>query len=161
MTAPPARRIAPLLGAVALTVGLLLMPLTARADIIDTVLGIVAPEYAEAKSVIECIVNKGSFNESVAKGCIEQEAKKQSKQLIPGDPKLKSIVDTVLAAKDGDWVRVLDLVTTPEGLKTIACSVLQGGAVKEILCGSRCSRSRNLFSNQCYRQSNQATGGRL
>lgn len=128
-----ARRVTQTLGVIALTSGLLLVPAVARADIIDTVLGIVAPEYAEAKTVIQCIINKGSFNESVAKACIEEQAKK----LVASDPKLKSIVDTVLAAKAGDWVRVVEIVGT-DGLKTVVCSgvVSVGGAVKDLVCGA-------------------------
>jgi hypothetical protein len=125
-----------LLAAAAVWGAMLLTPLTARADLIDTVLGIVAPEYAEAKTIIQCIVNKGSFNESVAKTCIEEQAKAQSKKLVASDPKLKSIVDIVFAAKAEEWVQVLELVHT-DGLHTVVCSsVSVGGAVKDLVCGS-------------------------
>lgn len=130
-------RLRPIAMIAAWVVLMLAAPVTARgADLIDTVLGIVAPEYAEAKTIIQCIVDKGSFNESVAKTCIEDLAKAQSKKLVASDPKLKSIVDIVFAAKAGEWVQVLELVGT-DGLHTVVCSsVSVGGAVKDLVCGS-------------------------
>ena len=116
---------------------LLLCALPVRADLLDTVIGVVAPSYAEYRSAIDCIVDKGTFNEAVAKACAEQAALAQGKQFVASDPKLKSIVDTVLAAKAGNWVRVLELVGT-DGLKTVVCSgaVGMGGAVSDLVCGS-------------------------
>lgn len=118
-------------------IALLFLSLPLRADLLDTVLSILAPDYIEAKEVIACIVNKGSVDEVVAKACIEQYATQQGKQMVANDPKLKSIVDTVIAAKAGQWVRVLEIVGT-DGLKTVVCSgaVSVGGAVKDLICGS-------------------------
>ncbi len=126
----------PLVLAVAAIV-LLSLSTPARADLLDTVLGILAPDYVEAKGVIACVIKQGTFNEAVAKACIEQQAKAQAKKLVPGDPKLKSIVDTVFAAKSGDWVRVVELLGT-DGLKTVVCSgaVSVGGPVKDLVCGA-------------------------
>jgi hypothetical protein len=130
MLRPTLRRAIPGLAA-------LLCAAPAHADLLGTVIGIVAPDYVEAKVVIECIVDKGSVDEKIAKACIEQVAKAQGKQLVASDPKLKSIVDTALAANAGDWVRVLEIVGT-DGLKTVVCSgaVSVGGAVKDLVCGS-------------------------
>ncbi len=118
-------------------IGLFSLSAPAHADLLDTVLGILAPDYVEAKGVIACIVNQGTFNEAMAKACIAQQAKAQSKKLVPSDPKLKSIVDTVFAAKNGDWVRVVELLGT-DGLKTVVCSgvVSVGGPVKDLVCGT-------------------------
>ncbi len=125
------------LRALALGFALLLAALPARADLVDTVLGIVAPDYLEYKTVISCIVDKGTLDDTVAKACVAQAGKEQGKQLVASDPKLKSIVDTVLAANAGQWVRVLEIVGT-DGLKTVVCSgaVGVGGAVTSLVCGS-------------------------
>jgi hypothetical protein len=116
---------------------LLLCALPAHANLAKTVIGILAPDYADSLAVIECIVDKGSLNETVAKACVEKAADAQTKKIVASDPKLKSIVDTVLAANAGDWMRVLEIVGT-DGLKTVVCSgaLGVGGAVSDLVCGS-------------------------
>ncbi len=97
--------------------GLSFTPPAARADTLDDVLDVmitykvVDPAVGDAREMLRCLVN----NNGDATACFnlpteaEKQAGKAAGKFMPDDPKIRAIIDLVLAAKDKKWFTVLEL----------------------------------------------------
>ncbi len=129
-----------LIGVVAM-LALYIAPQPARAaDAVDIILdvlvtgGVVDPVFKEAKTAVQCLAAKGGINPQSLQECAEESANAQAMAVVNGNPKLKTVIDVVLAVSKKQWVTVLELVGT-DGTRVIVCGVLPGGAVKDLFCG--------------------------
>ena len=110
----------------------------ARADtldiIVDIVLNAIDPALIEAKPLVKCIASGNTVN-----GCNEQFIKdhlnNSAAKSMPSDPKITLIINVVNAAKDNEWIRILDL-TNLDLMLDITCDLgMTGtGPVKDFVC---------------------------
>lgn len=110
----------------------------ARADTLDKVLqvlhtaGLVDGAVVDAKPLIECLIGGGAPTECAAR----IPAPSVGSALSGGDPKVKLVVDIVIAAQQRRWLDVLELTGT-DVLAQVACNAgfPTGGPVKDFICG--------------------------
>lgn len=130
--------------AAALLAGLLLVPVTARADTLDPLLdilvkaGVVDGAVKDAKPLIACLITKKSAAACVnVKSLAEQQGKQAIKKFTPSDPAIVATIEIVQAAYASDWIKVLE-VTGADLLVQIACKagLSSGGPLKGFICGS-------------------------
>ncbi|MBK8066293.1 MAG: hypothetical protein IPK27_01305 [Rhodanobacteraceae bacterium] len=121
----------------ALALGLAPMP-SARADTLDQVLqilhtaGLVDGAVVDAKPLVQCLIEGGSA--STCAGRVAAPA--VGSALSAADPKVRLVVDLVLAAQQRRWIDVLELTGT-DVLAQVACTAgfPAGGPVKDFICG--------------------------
>lgn len=129
----------PRLGSLLLALLLVCAPFVpARADTLDKMLqilhtaGLVDGAVVDAKPLIECLIDGGSPTACAAR--IPTPA--VGSALSGGDPKVKLVIDLVLAAQQRRWLDVLELTGT-DVLAQVACNagLPTGGPVKDFICG--------------------------
>lgn len=149
MNASLTRRISPLLGAVALTAGLLLglaTPQPAHAidkwvdTLIDIVINAADPSLAPAKPLIICAVDAVDNSKDplpCMKSAAVEQAKKQAGSLVPfnlNDNRIQKVITVVKDVREKNWLKAVD-DGGPVVIQTVACALLPPlGPLKGAAC---------------------------
>ncbi len=101
-------------------------------DLLDWVIEAVDPTLAPARPLIECLAGGGN-----AIDCAAETANKQATQTLgigPGDDRIKKLVAVFEAARDEQWLKVVN-IGGQVAAKTIICAVIPvQGPVKGPVC---------------------------
>lgn len=111
-------------------------PNAAHADSLDNVLqilwtaGMIDKGVVDAKPLVSCLIQGNSVQT-----CGEQFAGQAASDITATDPKVKLVVDIILAAQKKEWLTVLEIAGT-DLLAQIACNagIPVGGPVKSFIC---------------------------